>query len=201
MIPLLLPWILATAAHAEPACAATLDASAWPTAPAGFRGTTAPDLLVVYKSARLIQLFEHAKPAQTPDGQLACWKVGLGFQPSGHKTREGDGKTPEGWYRTSDKPQSNFYGAIAIHYPNTADAQIAVNERRIDKATFTSIRSATERGTKPPQNSPLGGEILVHGGGSTSDWTLGCIALEDAELDMLRAALPKNKAVEILILP
>jgi murein L,D-transpeptidase YafK len=157
--------------------------------------------LVVSKSARLIQLFEHAKPAKTANEQLACWKVGLGFQPVGHKTREGDGKTPEGWYRTSDKPQSNFYGAIAIHYPNTSDAQMANTEGRIDKATFSSIRFANEKGTKPPQTSPLGGEILVHGGGSSSDWTLGCIAMEDAELDLLRAALPKNKAVEILILP
>ena len=153
-------------------------------------------LIVVQKGARRLQRFDGG---QQVDG--ACWRVGLGFTPEGHKLIEGDGRTPEGWYRTSDKPWSQWYAAIAVHYPGAEDAQAAEADGRIDAATRRSIDSALRRGEKPPQTTPLGGEILIHGGSGWSDWTWGCVAMEDAEIDALRATLPARMETNILILP
>ncbi len=159
-------------------------------------------LIVVQKHRRQVQLFSDgaAVPGAGEEGR-ACYRVGLGFTPNGHKQRQGDGRTPEGWYTTSDKPWSSFYGAIAIHYPNAADARAAREDGRIPPALQHRIAQAIETGTKPPQNSVLGGEILFHGGGSSSDWTLGCIALDNDALDDLRSHLPRSMKATVLILP
>lgn len=152
-------------------------------------------LVVVYKADRRVGLYQ--------DGQLAgCWRAALASgYPPGHKQRQGDLKTPEGWYRTSDKPWSSFYGAIAVHYPRVEDAEAGLAAGLVDAATVESIRSAHARGDKPPQQTRLGGEILLHGGGSLFDWTLGCVALEDEDLDDLRAQLPAGMKTDVLILP
>jgi hypothetical protein len=151
-------------------------------------------LVVVSKSARRLQLFD--------DGvRTHCWRVALGFSPVGHKAVQGDGKTPEGWYRTSDKPWSTFDHAIAIHYPNTADARAAKLDGRISAKTRDKIVEAIDGGRVPPQSTKLGGAILIHGGGSKSDWTLGCVALDDADLLALRDLLPRGMRTDVLVLP
>ncbi|MBX7082389.1 MAG: L,D-transpeptidase family protein [Nannocystaceae bacterium] len=151
-------------------------------------------LVAVLKSARRLVLFE--------DGvATACYRVALGFAPQGHKQIQGDGRTPEGWYRTSDKPWSSFAHAIAIHYPNEDDARAAAADGRIGGSTRDRIVADTRAGKVPPQNTKLGGAVLIHGGGSSSDWTLGCVALDDADLLTLRAALPKRMRANMLILP
>jgi len=154
-------------------------------------------VIVVFKEARRLGLYSGGV---LRDG--ACWRVALarGY-PAGHKQREGDKKTPEGWYRTSDKPGSSFYGAIAVHYPNAADAAAGEADGRINTSQRAAIDEALGKGWKPPQQTPLGGEILIHGGGSALDWTLGCPAMDNAELDTLRAALPAGMATDALILP
>jgi murein L,D-transpeptidase YafK len=163
---------------------------------------SAEHLVVVRKGARTVQLFRRGRAVAGKglEGK-ACYKVGLGFAPEGHKTREGDGRTPEGWYRTSDKPWSSFYAAIAVHYPNAEDAAAGVKDGRITPAVAKRITSAVTQDHKPPQTTPLGGELLLHGGGSSTDWTLGCVALEDADIDALRAALPDDMSVDVHILP
>src|SRR5205085_12471896 len=120
-----------------------------------------------------------------------CYRVALGFAPEGHKQVQGDGKTPEGWYRISDKPWSTFDNAIAIHYPNAIDARAAAADGRIGARTRDKILTALDDDKVPPQSTALGGAILIHGGGSSSDWTLGCVALDDADLLELRATLPR----------
>lgn len=155
----------------------------------------ASDVLVVWKSIRRIGHYEHGKLA-------GCRPIALAPDaPSGPKRQEGDRRTPEGWYRTSDKPTSSFPLAIAVHYPNAADAAFGRAAGRIDDATTESITYALSRGEKPPQTTALGGEILIHGGGAGTDWTLGCIALETAELAELRARLPADQRTDLLILP
>lgn len=154
------------------------------------------DLIVVRKSAREVLHYEGG--ALSHNG---CWAAGLGFAPEGHKLRQGDGRTPEGWYRTSDKPWSQFYGAIAVHYPNAEDAAAAQAAGDITASTAAGISRAIARGAKPPQNTALGGEILLHGGGSGADWTLGCVAMDNAHIDALRAKLPKGIQTDVLILP
>lgn len=164
------------------------------------RGSTARDLrrlregrvLVAHKSARRLMLYEAG-------GLQACWRMGLGFAPTGHKQVEGDGKTPEGWYPTSDKPWSVFDDAIAIHYPATRDAAEALADHRIRSRQYNVVAASNLRRAVPPQRTPMGGAILIHGGGSSSDWTLGCIALEDQDLGDLRSRLPKGMKTDLLI--
>jgi murein L,D-transpeptidase YafK len=152
------------------------------------------DLVVVSKSARRLVVFA--------DGERThCWKIALGFAPVGHKEVQGDGKTPEGWYRTSDKPWSTFDNAIAIHYPNVADARAAKLDGRISRATHDKIAGAIDDGKVPPQSTALGGAILIHGGGTSFDWTLGCVALADRDLIALREILPRGMRTDLLVLP
>lgn len=160
----------------------------------GDRRLQSDALVVVHKSGRRLMVFS--------SGQLQhCFAAGLGFSPEGHKAVEGDGRTPEGWYRTSDKPWSTFDGAIAIHYPNAQDAEVAYRKGRIRKATRDAVAEAWSERRLPPQRTALGGAILIHGGGAASDWTLGCVALEEPDLQILRAALPPGQRTNILILP
>jgi hypothetical protein len=170
-------------------------------------GTAADDprlqgahLIVVRKAKRRLTLFAQGK-AVVLDGTPACWRVGLGPAPRGHKYRQGDGRTPEGWYRTSDKPWSQYYGAIAIHYPNAHDAEAGRVQGTIDAPTARAMQAALKRDRKPAQQTDLGGEILIHGEGSATDWTLGCVAMDNPDLDQLRAALPKGLKTDVLILP
>ena len=205
-MPVSLIWLVAWAAWAAPkdiaperACPGSIGALKLP-------ATLAPDrlnskhLIVVLKGARRIFRTANGHILHTPDGP-ACWPIGLGFSPDGHKRTEGDGKTPEGLYSTSDKPWSQHYAAIAVHYPGAADAAAAVNDSRISAAVGGHIQRALDADKKPPQTTPMGGEILIHGGGAATDWTLGCIAMDNAHIDQLRATLPTNMVTEVLILP
>lgn len=180
---------------------ANADTASCPkTAPSTSPRASGEHVLVVNKSKRRLGLYSRGTLATVGDAP-ACWPIGLASTaPTGPKQRQGDLKTPEGWYRTSDKPWSSYAGAIAVHYPNASDASAAEKDGRIDKATADRIRTAIAAHRKPPQNTSLGGEILIHGGGAW-DWTLGCIALEDGDLQTLRDQLPDQKKVDLLILP
>lgn len=154
----------------------------------------ASSLVVAHKSARRLMLFA--------EGTLrGCWPMGLGFTPRGHKQREGDGRTPEGWYRTSDKPWSDFPGAIAVHYPNREDASRAFDQGQLSAQGLGEVLGALDADETPPQQTPMGGEILIHGGGGERDWTLGCMALADDDLDQLRARLSPDQRTSLLVLP
>ena len=157
-------------------------------------------LIVVLKASRKVMRMSRGRLLHK-DGSPACWPAGLGFDPLGHKKVEGDGKTPEGFYRSSDKPTSSFYAAIAVHYPNLRDAATAASDGRIKAPTHQTIIDAINADKKPPQKTALGGEILLHGGGSKTDWTLGCVALNDKDIDALRATLPADMVTDVLILP
>ena len=161
----------------------------------------APELLVLDKAGRSLQHFQRGVARRDEAGALACWRVGLGFSPEGPKEREGDGRTPEGWYRTSDKPDSSFADAILVHYPNADDAARGQAAGRITAATAATLRSAEASARRPDQNTALGGQILLHGGGSSTDWTLGCAALDDDDLRALRAGLPASKRAWLRVLP
>ena len=199
-------WLISSVAWAAPpsiaaklACPESIGAL---TLPKGIPASRlqSKQLIVVLKGARRIFRTDGGKLLHTEAGS-ACWPIGLGFSPEGHKQVQGDGKTPEGLYATSDKPWSQYYAAIAVHYPSTKDAVAAVGASRISPAIAKSIRRASASKKKPPQTTALGGEILIHGGGSATDWTLGCVAMEDAHIDQLRATLPTDMVTEVLILP
>jgi murein L,D-transpeptidase YafK len=189
---------------AGPGCPATVDTLSLGglTTVEALKG---PALMVVEKEARRIGLYRQGALV-TLSGAPACWPVALGITdagvyPPGPKVRQGDRRTPEGLYATSDKPWSSFKNAIAVHYPNAADAAAGLRSGLITQAQHDAIVAAVKAGKKPSQETRLGGEILVHGGGSAADWTWGCVALDDAALITLRAALPAGMVAEVLILP
>ncbi|MFH1466695.1 MAG: L,D-transpeptidase family protein [Pseudomonadota bacterium] len=162
-------------------------------------------LIVVLKEARVAMVFAQGALRQGGDGP-ACWRVALGVNdrgeyPPGPKRRRGDRRTPEGWYRTSDKPSSSFAPAVALHYPNAADARAGLAAGLVTEAEVAGIEQALKAGRKPSQNTRLGGEILFHGGGSWRDWTWGCIALDDADNAEFRAQLPTGMRTDALVLP
>ena len=191
----LLPGCTAQADPPVTACPATTDAlPAGPLVDPADARLRGDHLVVVLKERRVLGHYVNGALER-------CAPVGLAAgAPPGPKRREVDRRTPEGWYRTSDKPTSRWYHAIAVHYPGEADADLGLREGRIDPPTRDAIVAAVHADTKPPQATGLGGEILFHGGGA-SDWTLGCIALEDADIDGLRAALPADLRFWTLILP
>lgn len=127
----------------------------------------------IYKSSRKMYLLNN-------DQVLKSYDVGLGFAPVGHKQFEGDGKTPEGSYTiTHRNPNSNYYLSIGISYPNDADRE------------FASLA-----GKEP------GGDIFIHGrtgyrGKNKGDWTAGCIAVTDREIEVIYSMVEPGTPIQI----
>lgn len=132
------------------------------------------------------------------DALVQRYPIGLGPRPVGAKTREGDGATPEGSYTVCVKnPHSRYYLSLGLSYPNLDDADRALEEGRIDRSEHRRIARALARGTCPPWDTALGGEIFIHGRGSGADWTLGCIALDDPQMKRLYDSVRTGTAVVI----
>jgi murein L,D-transpeptidase YafK len=167
---------------------------AWGTAGSGLSpcDTTKDDYIVVRKSARNLALCR--------SGMLvANFQAGLGFAPTGDKVQEGDGKTPEGvFYVASLVPNSSYYKAFLISYPDAADAARGLAAGLITQAQHTAITQAQANCTVPPQTTQLGSYLEVHGNGGTSDWTLGCVAIANTGIDQLWAALGVRDTIVVL---
>ncbi len=129
----------------------------------------------VFKSSRKLITYHQNR-------ELRRYDVALGFSPVGHKTEEGDGKTPSGRYHIDRKnPYSKFHLSLGISYPN-----------KWDKA------QARKRGVSP------GGEIMIHGQPNSrpnvilrNDWTAGCIAVSNPEIEELYSAVKIGTPVSI----
>ena len=135
--------------------------------------------ILIEKALRRLML---RKGAET----LFSCRIALGREPAGAKEAEGDGRTPEGEYSVCLVKEQGKYGrSLGLSYPNPADAQRAFAQNRIDAATLANILLAHAENRRPPWGSPLGGEIYLHEGGSASDWTAGCIALDEQDMDFL----------------
>jgi murein L,D-transpeptidase YafK len=148
--------------------------------------------IVVYKGKRQLELYA--------DGELArTYRVGLGFNPIADKQREGDGATPEGeFYVFVKNSRSAYHLSLGISYPNVEDAERGLRDRLITKSQRDEIVEAIRSKKGPPQDTPLGGLIYIHGNGSQSDWTLGCVALENEEIEELFGAVEVGTVVKIL---
>ena len=149
--------------------------------------------IVIHKKERTLALTDGGAPV------IAC-RIALGRAPEGPKQREGDGRTPEGSYFICLVKEAGKYGrSLGISYPGPADAQAAFREGRIDRRTLDNICAAHNENRRPPWGSPMGGEVYIHEGGSSSDWTQGCIALDEKDMDAL--FLHHAQVDEVLILP
>jgi murein L,D-transpeptidase YafK len=145
----------------------------------------------IRKAARTLSVFGG-------DALLKTYRVALGFSPSGDKEIEGDGKTPEGrFYIFTKNPESKFHLSLGISYPSIDDAERGLTNDLISQHEADSIvRSINENG-KPMQKTKLGGEIYIHGGGVENDWTDGCIALKDNEIEELFELVSRGTFVDI----
>ncbi len=136
------------------------------------------DKVVVIKGKRVLLLMRQGEIFKT-------YKVALGKEPNGHKTKAGDKKTPEGTYvLDSRNPDSKFHLAIHISYPKESD-----------------ILNAYRQGVSP------GGDIMIHGLPQDfgrmgklhrlSDWTNGCIAVTNNEIEEIWRLVPDGTPIEI----
>lgn len=147
--------------------------------------------IVIKKKARELELFDGEKLIKT-------YPVALGFAPVGDKEREGDGKTPEGeFYVHFKNERSKYYLSIGISYPNAEAAKRGLAAKLITLPVHSAIVEAINNKKTPPQKTALGGEIFIHGGGSTIDWTQGCAALSNADIKELYEAIAVGTKVEI----
>lgn len=148
----------------------------WPHSP--LPDEVVADRVVVRKSARELDLYDGGELLRT-------YSISLGVDPIGPKTRKGDGRTPEGRYRIDyRKEDSAFHRALHISYP------------RPDQVAAARLRG-----------EPPGGLIMIHGlpNGQgwlgrlhrTSDWTYGCIAVTNDEIEELWRVVPNGTPVEI----
>ncbi len=127
------------------------------------------------------------------------YKIILGFEPLGDKEIEGDGKTPEGnFYVFTKNDKSKYFLSLGISYPDTEDAKRGLAAGLISEVEHDEIVDAIQNRKKPPQNTALGGEIYIHGGGTERDWTRGCIAMNDKEMKELFDSVPVGIRVTIL---
>ena len=137
------------------------------------------DRVVVKKADRTLTLYQG-------DEEIARYDVALGFAPEGDKQREGDGKTPEGVYLIDYRnPNSAYHLSLHINYPSPED-----------------LAEAEARREDP------GGEIFIHGLPNGygvlapmflgRDWTAGCIAVTNAEIEEIWSLVPNGTPIEIL---
>ena len=145
----------------------------------------------IKKSRRILQIYDGEKLSKK-------YKIALGFAPEGDKRVAGDGKTPEGkFYVFTKNEQSKFYLSIGLSYPNIEAATRGLQEKIISVEEHDAIIKAVEQKKMPPQQTALGGEIYIHGGGITTDWTEGCIALRNKEMREIFEAIPVGAEVVI----
>ncbi len=96
-------------------------------------------------------------------GMVKAYRIQLGQNPTGPKERQGDSRTPEGQYFICAHSTSTFYLALWISYPNLNDARAGLQAGRISRQEFEEIAAALEKGECPPQDTNLGGRLLLHG--------------------------------------
>ena len=141
-------------------------------------GTEPVDLILVDKSDRTLSLVRDGETVRT-------YAVGLGFEPEGDKARQGDGRTPEGIFHIGRRNDaSRFHLSLGLDYPRPED-----------------VARASAGGYSP------GGDIFIHGQPNgldlgprarvAGDWTDGCVAVTNANIEEVWAVAPLGTTVEI----
>lgn len=153
--------------------------AAWNWAPQPVSTLPKIDKIVVRKAARKLELYHNGKIVKT-------YTIALGRNPVGHKQQEGDSKTPEGKYFIAyHNPKSSYHLSLKISYP---DEQDKLNAQKMGVSA--------------------GGNIMIHGlpnrapflgrFHNLTDWTQGCIAVNNYEIEEIYAAVKDKTPIEIL---
>jgi hypothetical protein len=147
--------------------------------------------LLAEKSRRTLTVFSDGRPVKT-------YRIALGSDPVRPKERKGDERTPEGtFYVCVKNTESRFHLSLGLSYPSVTDAERGVRDKLISTREQRAIVDAVRHYRKPPWNTKLGGEIMIHGGGTKTDWTQGCLALSDSDIDEIYPLIPLGTEVEI----
>lgn len=148
-------------------------------APSRFKTYDGPPVTQV-----LVQKSERRMMLLSGNRALKAYDIALGTNPQGHKQFEGDGRTPEGLYFIDRRnPDSRYYLSVGISYPNARDRAFA-----------------------QAQGRSAGGDIFIHGRGPEGavlaprrrDWTVGCIAITDPEIEDVYAMVRDGTPILIL---
>ena len=136
------------------------------------------DSILVDKSDRKLTLYHRGR-------EVKVYDIALGRNPVGAKERQGDGRTPEGLYFIEGRnPQSKYHLSLRVSYPSS-----------------TQRKRAASRGVRP------GGDIMIHGLPDAfasvgalhrrQDWTEGCLAVTNEEIEEIWSAVPNGAKIFI----
>ncbi|HEY3446350.1 MAG TPA: L,D-transpeptidase [Myxococcales bacterium] len=192
-------------------------------------------VLVAFKAARLLYLFEDGKPVDR-EVDLKDYDpliktsvkarlrfpvpMALSKRAVGHKLRLADARTPEGEYEICGSIAASEYTYfLSVSFPAQKDVDAAVKEKRFDEKALARIKKSQHLGACPDFYSALGGTIGIHGAPTRmakdiakleaedpssiqvteSDWTLGCLGVENRHIRFLAKEVPLR--TKILIVP
>lgn len=163
-------------------------------------GLTVPNVwLEVVKSKHILTLYSGKTP-------LKSYKIALGKDFLHDKQVAGDKRTPEGSFMITEamrySPPVRFWGSrrFLLNYPNKESAMIGFRERIITSSEFLAISKAVDDNVTPPQATPLGGGISIHGGNGPflgDSWTDGSIALYNKDMEEVSQYVPVGTKVVI----
>lgn len=159
------------------------------------------ELVVVHSQNKLL--------VKQDDLTLRTFRVALGSGGRQHKEMEGDRRTPHGTYRIMQvRPSAQWHTFLQMNYPNMDDARIGLRNGLITREQYREILQAHVSGTLPPQNTPLGGAIGIHGIGEETEerlniheianWTQGCIAMRNHEVKELLMYISEGVNITIV---
>jgi len=151
---------------------------------------TQKKIIQVRQSEQILATFEH---------------IAIGRKGASLKQQTGDDITPVGTYKITHKNNnSHFRKFFGLNYPSVHDAALALFSARISYADYQAIMLAHQNNLEPPQDTQLGGLIGIHGLGDGNqkvhgvfDWTRGCVALSNQQIDRLAKWTYKGMPVQI----
>ena len=159
--------------------------------------------LVIWKSHYTLTLYKGDRPVKTYRAVF-----GRGYR-DGDKRRMGDKRTPEGeFYICTMNHSKRFYKFMGLSYPGLQHAEYGLQSRLISFRDYAMIKKAIEERQPPPWETPLGGAIGIHGRMLDSsarqlyytgmNWTDGCVALDNADVDEIFSVVSIGTPVTIL---
>ncbi len=159
--------------------------------------------LVIWKSQYTLTLYKGDQPVKTYRAVF-----GKGYQ-DGDKKREGDKRTPEGdFYICTMINSKRFYKFLGLSYPDIKHASDGLQAKLISPEQYALIKKAIDERQQPPWDTRLGGAVGIHGrifeaavtGNSLAsiNWTDGCIALDNADIDEIFSVVTFGTPVTIL---
>ncbi len=159
--------------------------------------------IVIWKSRYTLTLYKGDQPVKTYRAVF-----GKGYQ-DGDKRREGDKRTPEGdYYICTMNGSKRFYKFLGLSYPDMKHAEAGLQAMLISPEQFAMIKKAIDERQPPPWDTPLGGAVGIHGRMNASavasntlasiNWTDGCIALDNADIDEIYSVVAVGTPVTIL---